>query len=141
MTPTQLLLLPAFVHVGFVLVLVSRVGLGRVRAVREGKVRMKEVALDNSKWPDDVRKLANSYANQFELPVFYYAALALLLATGLADGAAIVLSWAFVAARIVHSLIHTGGNVVFHRFQAFVAGVACLALMWAWFGLRFFVIG
>ncbi len=141
MSPTQLLLLPAFVHVAFVLVLVSRIGLGRVRAARKGQVRMKDVALDGSKWPDDLRKLANNYENQFEIPVLYYAALALLLVAGLVDGAVIGLSWAFVATRIVHSFIHTGGNVVFRRFQAFAAGVACLALMWAWFGLRLFVIG
>lgn len=141
MTGTQLLLLPAFVHVGLVFILVARVGRGRVKAARGGKVRIKDVALDGSKWPDDLRKLANNYENQFELPVLYYAALALLLATGFADTVAIVLSWGFVFTRIIHSLVHTGGNVVIRRFYAFIAGLACLALMWAWFGIRLFAIG
>ena len=141
MTQTQLLLLPAFVHVGLVMVLAARMGRGRVRAVRSGGVKLGDVELDASRWPADVRKLAANYGNQFELPVLYYAALALLVAAGLADGVAIVLSWGFVGTRIVHSLIHTGGNVVIQRFYAFIAGFACLALMWAWFGIRLFAIG
>lgn len=141
MTQTQLLLLPAFVHVALVMVIAACMGLGRVRAVREGKVRVKDIALDSSKWPDDLRKLSNNYENQFQLPVFYYAVLALLLVTGLADGVAVVLSWIFVATRLVHTLIHTGGNVVLRRFQAFLAGLVIIVLMWAWFGLRLYVIG
>ena len=141
MTQTQLLLLPAFVHVALVMVIAACMGLGRVRAVREGKVRVKDIALDSSKWPDDLRKLSNNYENQFQLPVFYYAVLALLLATALADGVAVALSWIFVATRLVHTLIHTGGNVVLRRFQAFLAGLVIIVLMWAWFGLRLYVIG
>ena len=141
MTQTQLLLLPAFVHVALVMVIAACMGLGRVRAVREGKVRVKDIALDSSKWPDDLRKLSNNYENQFQLPVFYYAVLALLLVTGLADGVAVVLSWIFVATRLVHTLVHTGGNVVLRRFQAFLAGLVIIVLMWAWFGLRLYVIG
>ena len=141
MTSAQLLLLPAFVHAGLVFSLVTRIGLGRLRAARGGEVRIKDIALDSSKWPENLRKLGNNYENQFELPVLYYAALALLLATGLVDTVAIVLSWAFVATRLIHSFIHTGGNVVIRRFQIFVAGVACLALMWVWFAIRLFAIG
>ncbi|HUR42759.1 MAG TPA: MAPEG family protein [Aestuariivirga sp.] len=141
MTVTQLLLLPAFVHVALVMVTAARMGRGRVRAVRSGQVKLRDVELDPSKWPMGLRILSNHYRNQFELPVLYYAALALLLATNLADRVAIVLSWAFVGTRIIHSLIHTGGNVVIHRFYAFLAGFACLALLWAWFGIRLFLTG
>ena len=141
MTVAQLLLLPAFGHVALVMVTAARMGRGRVHAVRSGQVKLPDVELDPSKWPMGLRTLSNHYRNQFELPVLYYAVLALLLATNLADGVAIVLSWAFVGTRIVHSLIHTGGNVVIHRFYAFLAGFACLALLWAWFGIRLFLIG
>jgi hypothetical protein len=137
----RLLLLPAFIHVLMVFVTVSRMGYGRVIAVRAGKVRPKDVVLDNQRWPDDLRKLGNNYASQFELPVLYYAALTLLIATGLVDGVAVVLSWAFVATRLVHNAIHTGINHLLYRFFAFLSGVGILGLMWAWFALRFFVIG
>ncbi|MCB1380494.1 MAG: MAPEG family protein [Alphaproteobacteria bacterium] len=135
------LLLPAFVHVAQITMIGMRMGLARYKAVRTGRVRIKDVALDNSAWPDDVKKLANNYRNQFELPVLYYAALAFILATGLVDWPAAVLSWGFIASRVVHTLIHTGANVVVRRFQVFLAGFAMIVLLWAWFGLRLFVIG
>lgn len=141
MTPVQWLLLPAFAHVALTLSLVLRTGIGRVRAVRSKRVRPADVVLDSSKWPDELRKITNNYQNQFELPVLYYAALALLLVTGLADSVAIVLSWAFVASRFVHSFIHTGSNHLLHRFLAFASGVALMCLLWLWFALRLFVIG
>jgi len=141
MTATKLFLLPAFIHVAMIFVLLVRLGRGRVEAARRGKVQLRDVALDSSKWPGEVRKIGNAYDNQFELPVLYYAALALLLATSLVDWVAVVLSWAFVAARLVHMAIHTGENVVIRRFQAFVAGVLVLALLWLWFALRLFVSG
>ena len=141
MTLTQALLLPAFAHVALVAAVGLRLGRARMRAAQSGQVRMGDVALDGSKWPDGVRKLANNYQNQFEVPVLYYALLGLLLATGLGDGVAVALSWGFAASRIAHSIIHTGGNVVMWRFQAFLAGFVILMLMWAWFGLRLFVIG
>ncbi len=141
MTSTQLLLLPAFIHVALIFVIGVGMGRARVAAVRSGKTKIRDVALDGSKWPDDVRKLTNNYENQFELPVLYYAGLALLLVTGLVDGVFIALSWGFVGTRIIHSLIHTGDNVVIRRFYAFIAGGACLALMWVWFGIRLFMIG
>ena len=141
MTPAQLLLLPAFAHVALIFVTVARMGAGRVAAARGGEVRLKDVALDNSRWPERLRKLGNNYQNQFELPVLYYAALALILTTGLADVPQIALSWAFVATRFVHSFIHTGSNVVVRRFYAFLAGGACIALMWLWLALRLYVTG
>lgn len=141
MSQTQLLLLPVFLHVLLIFVIAGRMGRARFRAVRGGGVKVSDIALDGAAWPDEVKKLANNYNNQFQLPVLWYAGVALLAVTGLADAVGVALSWAFLASRLVHSFIHTGGNVVYHRFQAFAAGMACLALMWAWFGLRLFVIG
>ena len=67
--------------------------------------------------------------------------LPLLLVTGMADGVSVVLSWAFVASRVAHSIVHLGANVVLTRFRLFVLGFSIVALMWAWFGLRLYVIG
>jgi hypothetical protein len=141
MTSTQWLLLPAFIHVAMVFALGLRLAVARIRAARSRSVKIKDVALDNSRWPDDIRKISNNFDNQFQVPVFFYAVLPLLLVTGLADVASVVLAWAFVASRFVHSAIHIGTNTVIHRFQAFVVGFVLVVLMWAWFGLRLFAIG
>lgn len=141
MTIVQWLLLPAFVHVAWVLVLLLRMGAVRMAAVRAGRVRIEEIALDGSRWPDDVRKFSNNYDNQFQLPVLFYALLPLLIVMAKVDWAVVVLAWVFTLSRILHSLIHTGSNEVLKRGQAFLVGFAALGLMWAWFALRIFVIG
>lgn len=132
----KLLLLPALIHVGLVFFLVFMTGSGRVAAARRGEVRLKDIALDGSKWPDQLRKRANNYQNQFELPVLFYALIAFLLATRLVDAVQVILAWVFLITRLVHTYIHIGRNVVIDRFYAFVASVVALLAMWVWFALR-----
>jgi hypothetical protein len=140
MTPTQHLLLPAFVQVALTVYVLTRMGQGRVRAVRSGQVKRSEV--DNkSAYSDTVQKFANNYVSQFELPVLFYLVLLFALVTGLVDGFLVGLAWAFVGARLVHSFVHTGTNRIATRFKVFVAGLFFLVGMWGWFGLRLFVIG
>ncbi len=132
----KLLLLPALIHVGLVFLLVFMTGSGRVAAARRGEVRLKDIALDASKWPDHLRKRANNYQNQFELPVLFYALIAFLLATRLVDAVQVILAWLFLITRLVHTYIHIGRNVVIDRFYAFLSSVVALLAMWVWFALR-----
>lgn len=141
MTSIQLLLLPAFVHVALVFYVLFRSGTGRVKAVKQGLVKRSEIDNNRNAYPEPVRNFSNNYQNQFELPMLYYAALSLVLVTGLVDTLLIALSWIFVGARLVHSFVQTGTNVISTRFKVFLIGLVCLALMWAWFAFRLFVIG
>ncbi len=132
---------PAFAHVLLVFALLIATGRGRVAAVTAGEVKLADIALDGSRWPDRLRKPANNYQSQFELPVLFHALMALLIATGLADLVSLVLAWAFVTSRFIHSAIHVGSNSVPHRLYAFTAGLAALAAMWLWFAIRLYVTG
>ena len=140
MSLTQHLLLPAFVQVALTVYVLGRMGQGRVRAVRSGQVKRSDIDT-KSAYSETVQKFANNYVSQFELPVLFYVVLAFALATELIDFALIGLAWAFVGARLVHSFVHTGSNRIATRFKVFVAGLVFLVGMWAWFGLRLFVIG
>jgi hypothetical protein len=51
---------PVFVQVLMVLVVLVLTGRGRVSAVTAGEVRLKDIALDSSKWPEPLRKLGNN---------------------------------------------------------------------------------
>ena len=141
MTQTQLFLLPAFVHVLLVFYVLFRSGRGRVKAVRTGQVKRSDIDLNRNAYPEAVRNFSNNYQNQFELPMLFYAVLALVLATQFVDWVLIALAWAFVASRLVHSFVQTGRNVIPTRFKVFLFGMICIVLMWAWFALRLFVIG
>jgi hypothetical protein len=139
-TPTQHLLLPAFVQFALTVYVLGRMGQGRLRAVRLRQVKRSEIDT-KSAYSESVQKFANKYVSQFELPVLIYVVLAFALAKGLIDFVLIGLAWAFVGMRLVHSYVHTGRNRIPTRFKVFVAGLVFLVGMWAWFGLRLFVIG
>ena len=127
MTQTQLLLLPAFVHVALILYVLYRAGSGRVAAVRKGLVKRSEIDTNKMAYPEAVRNFANNYQHQFELPVLFYAVLPLVLVTGLTDIILVLLSWVFVASRVVHSYVQTGRHVFVLCFKEFFAVMICLA--------------
>jgi len=139
-TLTQHLLLPAFVQFALTVYVLARMGQGRVRALRSGRVKYSDVDTKTA-YAEAVQRFANNYVSQFELPVLFYVVLAFALATEFIDYVLIALAWAFVGARLAHSFVHTGSNIIVTRFKIFVAGLVFLVGMWAWFGLRFFVIG
>lgn len=131
-------LLPVFVQVGLTLLLLLWLGSSRVSALRGGDVKMGDIALGERNWPKRVLQIQNAFHNQFEVPVLFYVLVALSLVTRKADMLFVVMSWMFVASRLVHASIHTTSNKVIRRFQAFTVGVMILAAMWVIFGLRVF---
>ncbi|WP_018266022.1 MAPEG family protein [Methylosinus sp. LW4] len=132
---TKAVLLPVFALVALALGLLVALARSRIRALRSKVVKPADIALNRS-WPAPIAQLANSYANQFELPVLFYALVALTLVTEKADFLFVALEWAFVATRYAHASIHVASNHVQRRFFAFAAGFALLALMWAIFAAR-----
>jgi hypothetical protein len=139
-TPTQHLLLPAFVQFALTVYVLIRQGQGRVRAVRSGQVKYSDVDT-KSAYSETVQRFMSNYHSQFELPVLFYAVVAFALIAERVDFVLIGLAWAFVVSRLAHSFVHTGSNIIATRFKVFVAGLVFLVGMWAWFGLRLFVIG
>jgi len=75
-------------------------------------------------------RAADNFRNLFELPVLFYAALAIAALTG-QDGTPVVgLAWLFVALRVLHSAIHCTYNRVMHRFIAYLVGGLVLWVLW-----------
>ncbi|MFN3867477.1 MAG: MAPEG family protein [Hyphomicrobiaceae bacterium] len=130
------LLLPVFVQVAMTLVLLTMTGRARVGAIKQGEVRMADVALGQSAWPPRVMQMSRAYQNQFELPLLFYVAVVIALITKQADIIVVVLAWVFVALRIVHAYIHVTSNHVPTRFNAFLAGMIVLSLMWIYLAIQ-----
>jgi hypothetical protein len=131
-------LLPVFVQVGLTFVLLIWLGRSRVLALKAGEVKMGDVALGERNWPKRLLQIQNSYHSQFEAPVLFYVLVVLALITRKADMLFVVMSWMFVASRLVHTGIHTTSNRMVRRFQAFLVGVLILLVMWIIFALRVF---
>ena len=100
------------------------------------QVALRDIALGQQAWPERPTKIANCFGNQFQVPMLFYVLVALALFTRQADLLFVVMSWIFVATRLLHAFIHVGSNYVRHRFYAYAVGVIVLLLMWIIFMLR-----
>lgn len=127
---------PLLVQVALTFVLLLALGRARVAAAGSGQVKIKDVALSNDAWPQKIRQLGNSYANQFEVPILFYVLVGMLIVTRTGTSVLLVLAWAFVLSRLLHAYIHVTTNHVLNRFYAFIAGVVILIAMWVLFAMR-----
>jgi len=82
----------------------------------------------------DSESAANNYSNLFESPVLFYTAILLTLILMLQDSVLVVLAWAYVASRYIHSLIHITYNRVMHRFSVFIFSSFVLLAIWVRLG-------
>ncbi len=131
-----LILAPVFVLIALTFALLIWQARARIAALREGRVKLKDIALGQNAWPDKPAQLNRAYQNQLEMPVLFYALVALVLITGKQDTAFVAMEWLFVAARLAHAFVHVTTNHVTQRFWTYTAGLAALALMWLVFAAK-----
>lgn len=80
--------------------------------------------------PGSMRAAYQHFNNLFETPVLFYAGVLTVFAARLADPALLALAWAYVAARVVHGVIHLRDRGVSRRRDSFLLSVAILFLLW-----------
>lgn len=114
-----------------VAVLVS-MGPARSQSMREHGQNLDDddVRLGRNAWSDAATKRAKNYANQFELPVLFYAVVAFALQVGAVNTVMLGFAWIFALSRVVHAAIHIGPNVVMWRGVAFLVGLVALVAQW-----------
>jgi hypothetical protein len=79
--------------------------------------------------PHQARWVADNYNHLMEQPTLFYATALVIAFSG--DGAYVdlALAWAYVALRIVHSLIQATVNVIPVRFMVFSLASLCLVAL------------
>jgi hypothetical protein len=132
----QMVLPPVFVQVGLTFALLLWMAGARRNALVGGGTKVRDVALGQPNWPSRATQIGNCYRNQFELPVLFYALIALALPLRHADLVIVMLSWVFVVTRFVHAGIFTSSNDLNQRSLAWFAGVLVLLAMWVYFALK-----
>lgn len=132
----QVVLLPLFVQVALTFGMMFWMAFSRIGALKRKETRMADVALGQLNWPPRVQQISNSYHSQLQLPVLFYVLTVLAIVTRHADIVFVVMAWLFVLTRLLHVYIHTGSNVVRHRFNAFALGAVILLAMWIIFAVR-----
>jgi len=126
----QAILSPLFAEVVLTFVLMLWMGALRQGDYRSGVVKPQEIALREPKWPPRTAQAANSFSNQFELPVLFYVLTILALITKQAGIAFVVLAWIFVVCRLLQAYIHVTSNVVRLRGGFYIIGAVALMVMW-----------
>jgi hypothetical protein len=134
----QIVLLPVFVQIALTFVLLFWMGGARYRAVKSRAVRVKDIALGQDAWPPAITQIDRAFHNQLEMPLLFFALVALVIATGARSTLFVGLEWAFVLLRLGHAYVHVTSNVLTLRFGLFVAGVLALIAMWIDFAARLY---
>jgi len=111
-----------------IMVLTARV---RIESVQSGTVPQSYYSLmEGHDIPDFVAKTTRNFNNLFEVPTLFYAGGAAYLALDQAGQLPIISAWIFVAARVMHSIIHLSYNNVLHRLVIFAIGNLSVLVMW-----------
>jgi hypothetical protein len=132
----QMVLLPVFVQIGLTFALLLWMAGARRGALVGGETKIRDIALGQQNWPLRATQVGNCFRNQFELPVLFYALIALALPLRHADLVIVLLSWVFVVTRVVHAGIFVSSNDLGRRSLAWFAGVLVLLAMWVYFALK-----
>ena len=132
----QMVLLPVFVLAGLAFALLFAMATARGKALSGRETSPRDIALGQPNWPTSATQIGNCFKNQFELPLLFYALIALALPLRHADLVIVLLSWVFVVTRFAHAGIFVTSNNVRQRSLVWFAGVLVLLVMWLYFALK-----
>lgn len=91
--------------------------------------------------PAKVQWKAHNYNHLHEAPTVFYAISLLLALIGAGDGLAVMLAWAYVALRVVHSLVQATVNRVMLRFTIFMLSSIVLMVLIGYAAVKVFTLG
>jgi hypothetical protein len=96
--------------------------LTRIPAIKQEKMRLDPFAprgQQMSTLPPQTRWKADNYNHLFEQPTLFYACAMVLAVIGADSTLNLALAWAYVAIRVVHSLVQSVVNNITLRFGLF----------------------
>lgn len=135
MTPENISLVAGLILAALPLGLIFWLGQLRVPYAMKNQEVLKQSALRSDHYPDRMTQISNAFANQFELPILFYVALAAGLYLGV-DWIFATLAVCFTGARYAHAFVHTGSNKVTLRFQLYTIGLFNLCAIWLWLAYK-----
>jgi hypothetical protein len=122
------ILWPLLAQIGLTVFLYAWLTVARTRAVQRGEVDYSCFLLGRDE-PLHVARITRNLANQFELPVIFYAVVILLVALGRVTTIDVIAAWVFVAGRIAHTLVQTLTDDVVLRGRVFLVNFAAVVVL------------
>jgi len=83
--------------------------------------------------PDYVVVSRQTLKNQFELPIFFYFLISVILVFDRVSQLDIILAWVFVVSRYLHCYVRLSSNYVPNRAKIFELGLLVLIVWWVLF--------
>jgi hypothetical protein len=121
---------PMLAQITWTFFLYAWLTVARRRAVKQGKVEYACFALGRDE-PREVARITRNLANQFELPVIFYALIVLLSALGRVTTTDVIAAWVFIVGRIIHTLVQTLTDNVPLRGRVFMINFLAVIVLTA----------
>ena len=125
-----LLIYPAFSMFILILYLYVKNYLDNVKAIKNKTINFSYFKAYQGEISESLSVSRQTLKNQFELPIFFYFLISLILIFDTISVIDIVLSWLFVISRYMHCFIRLTSNHVPHRAKIFRFGLFVLITSW-----------
>ena len=132
----QIILAPVFALVFLIFAVMFGMFRVRTQAIKTKEVRISQIAVGQDAWPAKATQVSNTYVNLFEMPVLFFALIALALPLRQVDLVLVLLSWVYVVLRYLHAGVYATSNDLRYRFGTFAASALVLLAMWVYFALK-----
>ncbi|MBS0254461.1 MAG: MAPEG family protein [Proteobacteria bacterium] len=128
------ILKPVVVLAGLTMVMWLWMYATRIPAMRAAGIDAKTMVGGTGKGLDEVlpakvQWIAHNYNHLHEAPTVFYAVALVLALTGHGDGMNATLGWAYVALRVLHSLVQATSNRIIVRFSLFALSSIVLIML------------
>ena len=129
----NLILYPAIAMMILTLFLYVKNYLDNRKATKNKSIKFSYFKTYTGEVPDYVVVSRQTLKNQFELPIFFYFLIAVILAFDKVSQFDIALAWTFVLSRYLHCYIRLSSNYVPYRAIVFQFGMFVLIVFWILF--------
>ena len=125
-----LILYPAIAMMLLTLFLYAKNFLDNVKAVKSKAINFKYFKTYKGEVPDYLTVSRQTLKNQFELPIFFYFLIAVILVFDKVSQLDLILAWIFVTSRYLHCYVRLSSNYVPYRAKVFLLGMFVLIAWW-----------
>ena len=103
------------------------------KAVRNKSVKFSYFKTYKGEAPDYMAVSRQTLKNQFELPIFFYFLISVILVFDKVSQLDIIFAWMFSISRYLHCYIRLSSNKVLNRAKVFMFGMLVLIVWWVVF--------
>ena len=128
-----LILYPAFAMVFLTWFLYFKNYLDNRKAVKNKSIKFSYFKTYQGEVPDYVTVSRQTLKNQFDLPIFFYFLISIILVLDKVSQLDFILAWIFVVSRYLHCYIRLSSNKVLNRAKVFLLGMLVLIVWWIYF--------